>query len=46
MAKRRRKAKDKSAKEDQEKSKRFMWALVAIFALFIVGYVVLQIVTA
>jgi uncharacterized membrane protein (DUF485 family) len=45
MAKRRRKAKDKSAKEDKEKSKRFMWMLVAIFVLFVVGYIVLQIVT-
>lgn len=46
MAKRRRKAKDKSAKQDKEKSKRFMWAVVAIFVLFIVGYIVLQLVTA
>jgi hypothetical protein len=46
MAKRRRKAKDNRSKEDEEKSKRFMWSLVAIFALFVVGYVVLQLVTA
>lgn len=42
MARRRRKSKKKSEKQAQAKNQRFLWTLLAIFALFVIGYAVLR----
>lgn len=42
MAKRRRKAKTTAQKNQDEKGKRFIYTLIAVAALFILGFIVLR----
>lgn len=42
MARKRKKAKSKSDKKAEEESKKFLYTILAVFVIFVIGFVTLQ----